>query len=105
VFLVCEFMREPSELQAPIFAKRIHELTEGYIGEIAELLMRAAVKAIETKKERIDCVLLADLNWKPTQQLGSTRASRAGVLASIRSSLRLSSPISRTLRACATIAS
>jgi hypothetical protein len=61
-------LREPSELQAPIFAKRIHELTEGYIGEIAELLMRAAVKAIEAKKERIDRRLLADLNWKPPSQ-------------------------------------
>ncbi|WP_183974131.1 TniB family NTP-binding protein [Tunturiibacter gelidoferens] len=61
-------LREPSELQAPIFAKRIHELTEGYIGEIAELLMRVAVKAIETKKERIDCRLLAELNWKPPLQ-------------------------------------
>ena len=38
----------------PAFAKRIHELSEAYIGEIAELLMRAAVKAIVTKKERID---------------------------------------------------
>jgi|GEM_PF-260816 len=47
-------LREPSELQAPAFARRIYELTEGYIGEIAELLMRAAVKAIVTKKERID---------------------------------------------------
>lgn len=43
-------------------------VTDGYIGEIAELLMRAAVKAIETKKERIDCRLLADLNWKPPLQ-------------------------------------
>jgi hypothetical protein len=38
------------------------------IREVAELLMRAAVKAIETKKERIDRRLLAVLNWKPPSQ-------------------------------------
>ena len=61
-------LRERSELQAPMFAKKIHELSEGYIGEIAELLMRAAVKAIETKRERIDRKLLEELNWKPPSQ-------------------------------------
>jgi hypothetical protein len=70
-------LREPSELQAPMFAKRIHELTEGYIGEIAELLMQAAVNAINTKRERIDRMLLEDLNWKPpSQRRGEARGLR-----------------------------
>jgi hypothetical protein len=61
-------LREPSELQAPVFAKKIHELSEGFIGEIAELLMHAAIKAIETKRERIDRKLLEELNGKPPSQ-------------------------------------
>jgi Bacterial TniB protein len=70
-------LQEPSELQAPMFAKKIHELSEGYIGEIAELLMRAAVKAIETKRERIDRKLLEELNWKPpSQRRGEARGLR-----------------------------
>ncbi len=70
-------LREPSELQAPSFARRIYELTEGYIGEIAELLMHAAVKAIVTKEERIDRKILDDLNWTPpSQRRGEARGLR-----------------------------
>ena len=70
-------LREPSELQAPAFARRIYELTEGYIGEIAELLMRAAVKAIVTKKERINRKILDNLNWTtPSQRRGEARGLR-----------------------------
>src|ERR1700682_3863472 len=70
-------LREPSKLQAPASARRIYELTEGYIGEIAQLLMRAAVKAIVTKKERIDRKILDNLNWAtPSQRRGEARGLR-----------------------------
>jgi hypothetical protein len=44
-------------------------VTEGYLGEIAELLMQAAVLAIESKYEKIDLTIIEKLNWKnPTQR-------------------------------------
>jgi hypothetical protein len=51
-----------------VFAKMIHDLTEGYLGDVAELLMKAAVLAIDTHKEKIDLDIIQKLKWKPPSQ-------------------------------------
>jgi hypothetical protein len=67
-------LREASELQRPSFAKMIHDLTEGYLGEVAELLMKAAVLAIDTHKEKIDLDIIQKLKWlPPSKRQGAAR--------------------------------
>jgi len=71
-------LRQASELQDPRMATLIHGLSEGYLGEAAELVMHAAVKAIKTRAERIDLKILKGLNWRlPSQR----RAEARGVVA------------------------
>lgn len=54
-----------SVLQRPSFAEKLQILSEGLLGEIAALLMSAAVLAIKNKTEKIDEEILEKLNWKP----------------------------------------
>lgn len=61
-------LREASELQQPRLAKLILDLSGGRLGDIAELIMQAAVKAIRTKKEKVDSELLQELKFKVTRE-------------------------------------
>jgi len=63
-------LRHASELQEPSVAMRLYSMTEGYIGEVANLLIKAAICAIETGSEKIDQRLLAKIEWKsPTERI------------------------------------
>lgn len=57
-------LRKASRLQRPRLAKRLLDLSEGYLGDLAELLMQAAVAAIRTEKEEINLTILDGLNFK-----------------------------------------
>lgn len=75
-------LKEVSELQMPGFAKYLLNLSEGYIGEIAEIIMQAAVAAIKSKTEKIDLKVIEGLKWKsPSQRRGEAGGQRT-VLAS-----------------------
>lgn len=55
---------KPSELQEPTLAMKLYSMTEGYIGELADLLIDASKQAIETGKEQIDQKLLQEIHWE-----------------------------------------
>lgn len=56
-------LREPSNLVDGTLADKIYSMSEGYIGEISRLLVSAAVRAIETRHERIDKKILNGIGW------------------------------------------
>ena len=56
-------LRRPSHLSAPALATYLLTRTEGTIGEIATLLTRAAIRAVETGQESIDRVLLDAVDY------------------------------------------
>lgn len=56
-------LRLPSTLIDGALADKLYSMSEGYIGEISRLLVSAAVRAVETKYERIDKKLLDSLGW------------------------------------------
>lgn len=56
-------LRAPSNLTDGALADMIYSMSEGYLGEISRLLEGAAVKAIETGKERIDKKVLDGIGW------------------------------------------
>lgn len=56
-------LAEPSRLHDPALATKLHSLTEGYLGELSSLLVRAAVRAVETGHERIDSKLIEKIDW------------------------------------------
>jgi hypothetical protein len=71
-------LREESRLQAPGLASTIHNLTDGCLGDVAELLMSVAVMAIKTGKEHIDRQLLNDLHWtSPSQNRLAAHVARS----------------------------
>lgn len=75
-------LRKRSGLQAPNTARMVHELSEGYLGEVARLLMDAAVLAIKTKKECIDRNLLQSLHSSTPSQTRLAARARTPVAAS-----------------------
>lgn len=56
-------LRQPSDLIEGTLADKIYSMSEGYLGEISRLLVSAAVKAVETKQERIDKKILDHIGW------------------------------------------
>jgi len=56
-------LRQPSNLVDGTLADKIYSMSEGYIGEIARLLVLAAVHAVETGHERIDKKMLDAIDW------------------------------------------
>jgi hypothetical protein len=58
-------LEHASVLQRPSFAEKLQVLSEGLLGELATLLMKAAVLAIRNKTEKIDEEILEKLNFKP----------------------------------------
>lgn len=58
-------LSKPSKLSEATIALKLLSMSEGLIGELAEVLKLAAVKAIKTKKEFIDIGLLDGIKWVP----------------------------------------
>ncbi|MCP5352044.1 MAG: TniB family NTP-binding protein [Chromatiales bacterium] len=56
-------LRKPSNLSDNSLADKIYAMSGGYIGDIASLVVAAAVRAIETGREKIDKKVLDDLSW------------------------------------------
>lgn len=62
-------LRKPSDLKSPELMQKIYWMSEGPIGEIHEVLKRAAVQAIRKKTEQITLGLLDELSWtKPSER-------------------------------------
>lgn len=64
----CIPLAEPSGLSREPLARLIHVMTEGLIGEIVELVARAAIKAISCGEERITAQILEALQYVPVSQ-------------------------------------
>ena len=56
-------LREQSNLIDAPLADKIYSMGEGYIGEFARILVEASVRAINTKRERIDKKVLDGIGW------------------------------------------
>jgi len=56
-------LANPSNLHGKSIAHQIHNMSEGYIGEVSRVLTDAAVLAIKKRHERIDTKVLNDLDW------------------------------------------
>ena len=56
-------LRNPSHLVEGPLADKIYSMTEGYLGEVARLLVKAGVQAVASSKELIDKKLLDGLGW------------------------------------------
>jgi type II secretory pathway predicted ATPase ExeA len=56
-------LRKASGLTEPELAERIHSMSEGTIGEISGVLITAALAAIRSGKEYIDCELLDQIDY------------------------------------------
>jgi len=61
-------LRYPSSLIDGPLADKIYSMSEGYLGEISRVLICAAVKAVETRQERIDKKLLDHIDWVPPSE-------------------------------------
>jgi hypothetical protein len=57
-------LHKPSELQEPTLATKLYSMTEGYIGELADLLIEASRQAIRSGREQIDQKLLQEIDWE-----------------------------------------
>lgn len=56
-------LRLPSELSKPIMANLIYGLSEGWIGEVYEIISSAAKVAIQSGEERITTKIIESLGW------------------------------------------
>ena len=71
-------LRRPSELHHPEVARYVLAKTEGTIGEIATLLMRAAITAIESGEEALNPRSLAAADYdSPTERRRAFERERA----------------------------
>lgn len=58
-------LAKPSNLALPLMARKIHDLTEGTIGELTALINRAAIWAIRSGNEQIDDTALSKCGYTP----------------------------------------
>jgi len=66
-------LRKPSILASEQLSKKILELSEGTIGEISNVISKAAIEAIKSKKEKIDIEILKNLDYvKPSDRRRQT---------------------------------
>lgn len=56
-------LRKASDLTSTELANRLLGMSEGLLGELSRILVKAAVVAIQEKKERIDFRILDSLRW------------------------------------------
>lgn len=61
-------LQHPSHLTDGALADKIYSMSEGYLGEIARVLVSAAVRAVETGQECIDKKLLDHIGWVPPSE-------------------------------------
>ncbi len=57
-------LKKPSDLITPQIANKLFLLSEGYLGEVSQILVEAAVLAIEKGTEKIDLTILNELKWE-----------------------------------------
>ena len=72
-------LKEVSALTERTLALKILAMSEGVIGEISALLVRAAARAVERKTERIDAKLLDAIGWTAPSDRKWKHASGDGV--------------------------
>lgn len=53
-----------SDLQEPMLAMKLQNMSNGYLEYLAELLMRSAVHAIKSEVEKITSETLDRINWQ-----------------------------------------
>jgi type II secretory pathway predicted ATPase ExeA len=58
-------LKKASNLLSPQIANKLYFLSEGYLGEISQILVEAAVIATETGKEKIDLDIINSMEWMP----------------------------------------
>ena len=63
---------EPSGLTKEEMALELLRMSEGLIGELVEILTRAAVLAVKTKKEKITIDLLKQIRWSAPSERKAT---------------------------------
>jgi type II secretory pathway predicted ATPase ExeA len=56
-------LKNPSILSDNKLANKIFMMTEGYIGEIAHLLVEASVLAVKSQDEAINSIILDEMDW------------------------------------------
>lgn len=56
-------LKKPSNLQSQQLATEIYSMSSGWIGEIHEILIRAAILAIQNKQEKITIEILKKIEW------------------------------------------
>lgn len=61
-------MKESSKLTDNQIASRLFAMSEGYIGELSQVLSRAAVHAVLSGSENIDLGVLRNIDWVPPSQ-------------------------------------
>lgn len=60
-------LRKPSSFESDLdLVSKVYELSEGVTGNLSDLLVKAAIAAIETGEERITAEILDSLEWLPT---------------------------------------
>ena len=58
-----------SDLSRPSLAEIIHELSEGLIGEVVDIVSNAAINAIRTGEEHISEATITTLGYTPLSKL------------------------------------
>ena len=58
-------LRSPSGLESDDLARKLHDMSDGYLGELVRILRRAGALAIKKRTERITIELLDELPWTP----------------------------------------
>lgn len=58
-------LKKPSNLTDTSIAVKLLSMSEGLIGELSDVLTKAAVKAIESGKEKIDQKVLKEIDFIP----------------------------------------
>lgn len=61
-------LKEPSNLYDMPLAARLMSMSEGYIGELSQLLSSAAVHAVQSGVEKIDDKVLDAIHWTSSSQ-------------------------------------
>lgn len=61
-------LAHPSNITDPKLAETILRMSNGYIGDMADLINQAAIKAIETGEECITPKILKTLDWVPSNE-------------------------------------
>jgi type II secretory pathway predicted ATPase ExeA len=61
-------LKQPSNLSAPAMAQRLLSVSEGILGEVVTIVTRAAVAAVETRKEMILPEMLDEMGFMPPSE-------------------------------------